>query len=142
MQFQPYLIFDGNCAEAMQSYERLLGGKLEKMMTVRDMPDDACGAMPPGSADRIIHACLEFGGGMLMASDSMPGQPYEGMKNFSVTLTYPTPADAKPVFDALAKGGNVFMPFAKTFWAEAFGMVTDRFGTPWMINGGLCLQEA
>ena len=53
-----------------------------------------------------------------------------------MTLTYPTPAEAKPVFDALAEGGNVSMPLGKTFWAEAFGMVTDRFGTPWMINGG------
>lgn len=135
MQAQPYLFFDGTCAEAMRFYERALGGKLEMLMTVGESPD--CEQMPPGSADRILHACLIVDDGMLMASDSMIGQPYEKMKGFSVTLSYPTVADAKRVFDALADGGKVTMPLDKTFWAEAFGMVEDRFGTPWMINGGL-----
>ena len=84
MQFQPYLIFDGNCAEAMQFYERVLGGKMERLMKMSDMPaGEDCGQMPPGSANRIMHACLAFGGGILMASDSMLGQPYEGMKKSS-----------------------------------------------------------
>jgi PhnB protein len=69
-----------------------------------------------------------------MASDSMAGQPYAGMKGFSLSLTYPTAAEAKRIFDALAEGGNVTMPLQKTFWAEAFGMLVDRFGTSWMIN--------
>jgi PhnB protein len=59
------------------------------------------------------------------------------MKGFSVSLTYPTVAEAKRVFDALAEGGKVTMPLEKTFWAEAFGMLVDRFGTPWMVNGNL-----
>lgn len=137
MQFQPYLVFDGNCAEAMQSYERLLGGKLQ-IMKIRDMPaGEGCDQMPPGSEDRIMHACLTLGDHMLMASDCMLGQPYEGMKNFSVALSFPTPAEAKSIYDALAEGGTVLMPLEKTFWAEAFAMLTDRFGTPWIINGGL-----
>jgi len=72
-----------------------------------------------------------------MASDSMPGQPYGGMKGFSLSLIYPTTAEAKRIFDALAEGGQVTMPLQKTFWAEAFGMLTDRFGTPWMVNGNM-----
>ena len=63
--------------------------------------------------------------------------PYDGMKGFTVTLTYPDVAEGKRVFDALAEGGQVRMPFGKTFWAEAFGMTVDRFGTPWMVNAGL-----
>lgn len=59
-----------------------------------------------------------------------------GNERISVTLNYPKPAEAQPVFDALAQSGKVTMPLQKTFWAEAFGMVTDRFGTPWMINAG------
>jgi PhnB protein len=90
---------------------------------------------PPGSADRIMHARLAIDGGALMASDSMAGQPYGGMKGFSLSLIYPTVADAKRVFNALAAGGQVTMPMEKTFWAEAFGMLVDRFGTPWMISG-------
>ena len=92
---------------------------------------------PPGSADRILHARLTIDGGTLMASDSMVGQPYGGMKGFSLSLVYPSVADAKRVFDALADGGRVSMPVQKTFWAEAFGMVVDRFGTPWMVSGGM-----
>jgi PhnB protein len=131
-QLNAYLFFDGNCADAMRFYERTLGGKLE-MMTHADSPMAA--QTPPGSADRIMHARLGLDGGVLMASDSMVGQPYGGMKGFSLALEYPTVADARRVFDALAEGGQVTMPMQKTFWAEAFGMLVDRFGTPWMVNG-------
>jgi len=84
-----------------------------------------------------MHARLTFDGGMLMASDTMAGQAYEGMKNFSLSLMYPTAAEGKRIFDALGQGGKVTMPFDKTFWAEGFGMFVDRFGTPWMVNGGM-----
>jgi PhnB protein len=70
-----------------------------------------------------------------MGSDAMPGQPYGGMKGFSLSLAYPTVAEAKKVFDALSAGGNVTMPFDKTFWSEGFGMLVDRFGAPWMVSG-------
>jgi PhnB protein len=93
--------------------------------------------MPPGCGDRIMHARLRLDQAVLMACDSMHGQPYEGMKGISMTLTYATPAEAAPVFDKLAEGGKVTMPMAKTFWAESFGMLIDRFGTTWLINGGM-----
>jgi PhnB protein len=129
-----YLVFDGDCADAMRFYERTLGGKLD-MMTHADSPIAA--QTPPGSANRIMHARLSFDDATLMASDSMPGDPGGGKKGFSLALVYPTPAEAKRVFDALAQDGQVTMPLQKTFWAEAFGMLVDRFGTPWMINGAL-----
>lgn len=129
-----YLTFDGNAAEAMRFYEKTLGGKMHMMMTMGEAP--GAEQFPPGAANRIMHAALTYGDGMLMASDTMPGQVYEGMKGFGVALTIETVADAQRVFNAFADGGNVTMPFAKTFWVEAFGMVTDRFGTPWLINGG------
>jgi PhnB protein len=129
-----YLFFDGNCAEAMRFYERALGGKLEVLMTHAQSPIAA--QTPPESKDRIMHASLDLGDRKLMASDAMPGH-YQGMKGFSLSLTYPTADEAKRVFDALAQGGKVSMPLDKTFWAEAFGMLVDRFGTPWMVNGNL-----
>jgi PhnB protein len=133
-QLNTYLFFDGNCADAMRFYERTLGGKLS-LMTHAESPMAA--QTPPGSADRIMHARLDFDGGMLMASDWMAGQPYGGMKGFSLSLIYPTAAEARRMFDTLAQGGQVTMPMDKTFWAEAFGMLVDRFGTPWMVNGGM-----
>jgi PhnB protein len=129
----PYLFFDGTCADAMRFYEKVLGGKLD-LMTHASSP--VADQTSPEMADRIMHARLVFDGGMLMASDWMAGQPYDGMKGFSLALAYPTVAEAKKVFDALAEGGKVTMPLDKTFWAEAFGMLVDRFGTPWMVNGG------
>ncbi|MCT8178399.1 VOC family protein [Variovorax sp. CY25R-8] len=132
-----YLTFDGNAAEAMRFYEKTLGGKMEMLMTVGDSPEAA--DMPPEAASRLMHASLVVGDSTLMASDSMPGMPYEGMKGFGVALNYPTVAEAKRVFDAFAEGGQVGMPFEKTFWVEGFGMVTDRYGTPWLINGGASL---
>ncbi len=129
----PYLFFDGNCADAMRFYERTLGGKLD-LMKASDSP--AAAEVPPGSGDQILHARLVLDDGrVLMASDWMAGQPYPKEKGFSLSLGYTTTAEAQRVFDALAEGGKVNMPFQKTFWAEAFGMLEDRFGTPWMVSG-------
>ena len=127
-----YLFFDGNCAEAMRFYESALGGKIDMMMTHGQSPmaDQA----PPGSADLIMHAHLSLpGGGVLMASDDMPGG-FKGMHGFKLSLHYDTVEEGKRIFDALADGGRVVLPFDKTFWADGFGMLTDRFGTPWMVN--------
>ncbi len=132
-QLDVYLTFDGNCAEAMRFYERTLGGKLETLMTFGDSPmAEQC---PAGAEDRIMHARLTLGDRVLMASDGMLGQPYEGMKNISLSLIYPTTGEAERIFGVLAEGGRVTMPFQKTFWTDGFGMVVDRFGTPWMVNG-------
>jgi PhnB protein len=132
-----YIGFDGNCAEAMRFYERVLGGRIEMMMTNGESP--MRDRIPPGSENRVMHARLVLDQGMLMAGDAMVGcEPaYEGMKGFSLALSYEKAAEANTVFEALSEGGKVTMPLQKTFWAESFGMLTDRFGTPWIINGGL-----
>jgi PhnB protein len=133
-QLNAYLIFDGACADAMRFYERTLGGKLD-LITHAQSP--LAGETPPANANRIMHARLTMDGGTLMASDAMAGQHHEGMHGFSLTLVYPTAEEARRIFDALGQGGRVTMPMQKTFWAEAFGMLVDRFGTPWMINGAM-----
>jgi PhnB protein len=135
-QLTAYLSFDGNCTEAMRFYERALGGKLTILMTNGQSPMK--GHLPPGNDDRILHARLEFEGGVLMAGDSMVGMgPHQPMKGFNVVLNYDSTAQAKPVFEALAEGGNTTMQFSDAFWAEGFGMCVDRFGTPWIVNGAL-----
>ena len=131
--FDPYIFFNGNCEEAMKFYERTLGGKLN-LMKAKDSP--AAGKTPPGTENKILHSRLDFDGGVLMASDWMDTNPYPGMGGFSVAVNYPKVEDAKRAYETLSKGGKVSMPLEKTFWVEAFGMVADRFGTPWMISGG------
>ncbi len=130
-----FLIFNGNCAEAMRFYERTLGGKLEALMTHAQSPE--ADQTPPGQADKIIYSRLAIDRGVLMGMDAPASKPYEGMKGFLLSLAYPTAGEAKGVFDALAKGGKVTMPLQKTFYAETFGMLADRFGTPWMISGAM-----
>jgi len=133
-QLNAYLGFDGTCAEAMRFYERTLGAKLEVLMTYGQSP--IADQLPPGNTERVIHARLVHPDFVLMAGDSLVGQPYDGMKGITMTLSYPTVAEAQRVFDALSASGKVTMPYQKTFWADGFGMCTDKFGTPWMVNAG------
>jgi PhnB protein len=128
-----YLFFNGNCAEAMRFYERTLGGKIDMMMTYGESPHpEQCEGIPK---NLVMHASMQLDGRLLMASDTPPAQA-EPMAGFALSLNYPTADEARRVFDKLAEGGSITMPMAKTFWAEAFGMLTDRFGTPWMVGGG------
>jgi PhnB protein len=133
-QLEPYLFFNGNCAEAMRFYEKALGGKLEMMMKASEAP--AGNGCPGANPDAVMHACVMVEGRRLMASDWMSPEPYPGINGVSISLVYPTVEEAKRKFEALAKGGKVVMPLDKTFWVESFGMLTDKFGTNWMVNGG------
>lgn len=131
-QFMPYLSFDGNCADAMRFYQSVLGGELQ-LMPMGESPIAA--DLPPGAGSRIMHASISLDGGVLMASDSMPGMPFEAMKGVAVTLAYKDVEKGRSVFNALVDdGGQVTMPYDKTFWASGFGMLVDRFGTSWMVN--------
>jgi PhnB protein len=130
MQSNPYLTFDGTCREAMESYAKILDGKIVAMITHKDMPEADC---PADWGDRIMHARLIFDGNVLMASDRIPGCD-ENMQGFSVALQTKSAEEAERIFNGLAERGNVRMPLQETSWAHKFGMLTDRFGTPWMIN--------
>ena len=130
MAFHPYLNFGGNCREAFTRYHEIFGGKLV-LMPMSEMPSDE--PVPDDQADLIVHAALTFDGNLLMASDDPTGN-WRGVQGMHVNYTVPDVAEAKRVFDALADGGQVTMPFGETFWSPAFGMCVDRFGTPWMVN--------
>jgi PhnB protein len=127
---ETYLFFNGNCREAMQFYERALNGTLNLVET-SDTPNPT--EFGPGNEDKIVHSRLEADSATLMASDWLATTPYPGMAGFSVTLSVPTAAEAKGLFDKLVDGGKATMPFGKTFYSDGFGMLIDRFGTPWMV---------
>lgn len=129
-----YLFFNGQCAEAMRFYERTLGGKLEAIMNYGDGPQPQ--ACPAGAENLVMHACLDLDGRKLMASDAPASHPAGAMAGCALSLNYGSAQDARRIFDALSQGGTVTMPMQKTFWTEAFGMLTDRFGTAWMVGGG------
>jgi PhnB protein len=130
-----YLFFDGNCAQAMRFYERTLGGKMEMVMTYGQSPEpEQC---PAGAENLVMHASMKIGDRTLMASDVPPSMGPKPMAGFALSLSYDSADEARRVFDALVQGGSVTMPMTKTFWAETFGMLTDQFGTPWMVGGGM-----
>lgn len=130
MQMIPYLNFEGNCAEAFRFYEQCFGGTLD--LTTNDSPS-VTEKMPPGWENLILNATLFFDGGMIMGSDSPPGQ-HAAMQGMQANVIMDDVPKAERIFAQLAEGGLVTMAMEKTFWAERFGMVVDRFGTPWMIN--------
>jgi PhnB protein len=135
----PYLFFDGQAAEAMRAYKEALGGELH-LLRYADQPPGA-GAPPPGcepaDVNRVMHGMLQFDAGFIMCSDAPNSAMHEGMKGMSVNVTFADAKRAQRVFEALSPGAQVRMPFGPTFWAEGFGMLVDRFGTPWMVGGGL-----
>ena len=131
MQLNPYLTFKGQCEAAFKFYEKVLGGKIVAMMSHEGTP--AAEHVPAEWRSKILHARLVVGGAVLMASDAPPGH-YNKPQGFSVSIQINDPARAEEIFRALADGGTVTMPFEQTFWAARFGMVVDKFGTPWMVN--------
>ena len=130
-EIAPYLVFNGNCGEAMRFYESVLGGKLE-MQTFADSPAKEHVAVD--AHQRVIHARLSLGSWGIMASDSPSEKEYERAQGTSICVAVDDAADAKRIFDALVAGGRATMPFGQTFWSPGFGMLVDRFGIPWMVN--------
>ena len=130
MSFNPYLFFSGNCAEAFQHYQAVFGGELN-VMKQSDVPEDS--RTPGASAESVMHASIKLGDSFLMGSDDPTGTggPMAGL---AVAYTSADEAEGKRVFDGLADGGAVTAPFGPTFWSKGFGMCTDRFGVPWMVD--------
>ena len=131
MKLNAYLFFNGQCKEAFQFYETLLGGHIVSMLPHRGSPAE--GQTAPEWLDKIMHARMSVGDGVLMASDAPPGH-FQQPQGFTVNISVADPSEAERIFHALAENGNTMMPIQETFWALRFGMTTDRFGIPWMIN--------
>lgn len=140
MKIAPYLMFDGNCREAFTVYERVFGGRIVAMMDHRGTPAEA--HVPPEWLDKIMHACLELDGQMLMASDAPPERSDGPMRSVSVSVNVPEIAEAERLFAALSEGATIQMPMEETFWAPRFGMLRDRFGTNWMIGADMPADRA
>jgi PhnB protein len=130
MQVSPYLFFDGRCEEAVEFYKKTLGAKVEMLMRWKDSPDPSMAT--PGNADKIMHGNIHIGETSVMVSDGRnTGHP--NFQGFALTISTKTADEADKVFAALAEGGKVTMPQAKTFFSVRFGMLADKFGVGWMV---------
>lgn len=130
MHIDPYLFFDGHCDEAIEFYRRALGAEVTMLMRFKESPDPA--AIPPGSDDKVMHANLRIGDTTVLVSDGhSQGKP--SFQGFALSITAPDESKVERYFAALADGGKIMMPLAKTFFSPRFGMVADRFGVSWMV---------
>ncbi len=134
MHIESYLFFNGRCDEAIAFYKQALGAEVLMLMRNKEAPEKPPpGMLPPGSDDKVMHATLRIGTSNLMCSDGRcDGKPV--FNGFSLSLDAANEAEAERLFNALAAGGTVQMPLAKTFWSPKFGMVADRFGVGWMVS--------
>ena len=133
LNLNPYLNVDGTAARAIELYEKALGAKTEAVMRFGDAAEVKSA---PADKDRVMHALLHIGGGVVMISDTMPGTPADaGMHgNTHVALHFDDPVEMGRKFEALSAGGKITMPLQDTFWGAKFGMLTDAFGIRWMFN--------
>ena len=127
MKLELYLNYAGNCEEAFRFYEKHLGGRITRMMRHEDKPNPQ---LPPDFAKKILHAHLELGGTALLGADVPHAEP---MRSAYASLTLDSAAEVERVYALLADGGQIFMKLEKTFFAERFAMLRDRFGTSWML---------
>ena len=137
MKVQSYFFFDGRCEEALDFYTKVLGARVTMLMRFKDNPDPqpsgGIGCAPGvGTDDKVMHAEFTIGDTTLMASDGNAGGNPE-FKGIAQSITTASDAETRRIFDALADGGQIQMPLAKTFFSSAFGMVADRFGVQWMV---------
>lgn len=129
VELAPYLFFQGNCREAMEFYKDVFGGEL-KIQTMNEVPPEA--QMPEADPNDVMHARLDGGLAVLMASDSKNASPKAA--KIELSLSGSDEAQLREVFDKLAEDGKVNMPLSKMFWGDLFGQLSDKYGVDWMVN--------
>ncbi len=139
MQVQSYLFFYGRCEEALAFYKAKLGAEVLFMLRNNEAP--GADAVQGDAGDKIMHVSFRVGEAVLMASDGHPDQPAQSHTGFSLSLALDDPAEAKARFDALAEGGEVRLAWQPTFFSNGFGMLTDKFGIPWMVMAAKPMAE-
>ena len=132
MKVQAYVTFSGRCEEALEFYKKSIGAEVTGLLRWKDCPDAGM-KPPPGFEEKIMNATFRIGETDLMADDGMDEKAAE-FKGMTLAIEVADDAEAKRVFTALGESGSVTMPLMKTFWTSSFGMLTDKFGVPWMVN--------
>jgi PhnB protein len=132
MKVQAYISYRGRCEEALEFYKAAIGAEVTALLRWKDSPDAAM-RPPPGFGEKVMNASFRIGDTLLMADDS-PGDAHAEFKGMTLAIEVADEAEAQRVFTALGQGGKVGMGLMKTFWTSSFGMLTDKFGVPWMVN--------
>lgn len=134
LKIAPYIVLDGNCADAVAFYEKVLGANNLGVQRFGDKPDLGH-PVPDEAKDRVLHAALEFDGQMLLFSDTFPGNPYKQGDQLTIALMTKDLERLSSIYNGLSDGGQVVMELQETFWSPSFGMVRDKFGITWQLSG-------
>jgi PhnB protein len=140
MSVSPYIFFDGTCEEAIAFYKQAIGAELLFKMTFGEMPKEennateGCASGFDWPADKIMHANVRIGNSEVMMSDGNMSGDKVKHAGYALSITSKDVAEGKRWFDNLSAGGTITMPWSETFWAKGFGMLTDKYGIPWMVN--------
>jgi PhnB protein len=134
----PYLSFKGNAREALAFYQSVFGGELS-ISTFGEFQPPADGSraegMAPSEAEKVMHGMLITPKGLvLMGSDTPEGMPHAHGSSISISLSGEDEEEMRGYWDRLAEGGSVSVPLDRAPWGDCFGMLTDRFGTAWLVN--------
>lgn len=130
---KPYIAFKGNCAEAVDFYKEKLGAEVLFTQTYGDSP---MAEHAPDNPNAIMHTSFKIGDSVIMACDNIMEGKNELVpgNNISLALGAEDAVAAERAFEAMSDGATIIMPIQETFWAERFGMLTDKFGINWMFN--------
>jgi len=123
----PY-IFSQNAKEQAEFYAIALKGEIINVQTFKDAPQ-----ANEEMKDKVMHLVLQAAGLTFFMADAVM-EPVQRGNGLDLTIEFQSEDEAKNAFDRLSEGGNVLMPFEKTFWGAMFGRVEDRYGVRWQIT--------
>ncbi|MFJ3389062.1 MULTISPECIES: VOC family protein [unclassified Lysinibacillus] len=134
MAVEVYLIFNGNCREAVSFYEKVFNANKPEIMTFGDSPQNPNYPLPEEAKDLVMHTRLSIFGSTVMFSDTFPGNPFTTGNNVTLAVVSDDETQMRKAFDGLKEGGEVKMELQETFWSKCYGSLTDKFGIEWQFS--------
>ncbi|AFQ42251.1 VOC family protein [Desulfosporosinus meridiei] len=129
----PYLVFNGNCEEAVNFYQVALGGETQ-ILHFADAPPNPAFPIPDQVKNLVMHAELRKDGHVIRFSDTFPGNPYNTGNNISFSLEFDSKEATKSVFDVLSEDGTIEMELQETFFSPLYGKFSDKYGIQWQVS--------
>lgn len=134
MAVEVYLVFNGNCREAIEFYAKAFNTEASQIMTFGESPQNPDFPLPDEAKDRVMHARLTVSGSTIMFSDTFPGSPFETGNNITLAVVSKDIDEIKNAYEKLREGGKVEMELQETFWSKCYGKLTDKFGIGWQLS--------
>lgn len=125
----PYINFQGRAREAMEFYQKVLGGNLDLQTS-----NEQGAPKPAGPGDSITHSRLEADGAVIIGVDGHPDYPAKVGDNIGIALGGTDKNRLTKIFNDLAEGGKIKMPLSEQSGGAEVGWLTDKFGFNWMVS--------